>query len=95
MPNEAEIRQLAREALHKQRLPRERPDRTWGGPGIGVPCAVCQKPVSRDELEYEIQFSRDGADPSLDRFHLHLRCFAAWEMERTKPGNSAESRPVK
>jgi hypothetical protein len=36
-------------------------------------------------MEYELQFAHDGAPPQLDRFHLHIRCFAAWEMERTKP----------
>jgi hypothetical protein len=37
-----------------------------------------------DRHEYELEFSHDGAAPGLDRFHLHLRFFAAWEMERTK-----------
>jgi len=22
----------------------------------------------------------------LDKFHIHVRCFAAWEFERTKDG---------
>jgi hypothetical protein len=34
------------------------------------------------ETEYEIQFVRPNTTP--DRFSLHIRCFAAWEMERTK-----------
>jgi hypothetical protein len=41
--------------------------------------------VTRDELEFEIQFEHDGAQPGLDRFHVHIRCFAAWEFERNKP----------
>ena len=41
-------------------------------------------PVTRDQLEFEIQFAHDGDTPGLDKFHVHLRCFAAWEMERTK-----------
>jgi len=35
-------------------------------------------------LEFEIQFARDGANPGLDNFHIHVRCFAAWEFERKK-----------
>jgi hypothetical protein len=87
MPDEVEARQLARDALQGGKLPRRPPDRIWGGYGIDLPCAVCQRSVARAEVEYEIQFGNgdDGTEPSLDRYHLHLRCFAAWEMERTKP----------
>jgi hypothetical protein len=31
-----------------------------------------------------VEFAHDGANPGLDKFHLHLRCFAVWELERTK-----------
>ena len=91
MPNEAELRKVAREVLRAGKLPRQDPDRTWGGPGVGAPCAVCEKPVTRDELEYEVQFAHDGASPGLDKYHLHLRCFAAWELERTKFDGDGEA----
>lgn len=87
MPNEAALRKLAREVLLAGKLPRQDPDRTWGGSGVGVQCAVCAKPVTQDEVEYEIQFAHDGSNPGLDRYHLHLRCFAVWELERTKLPN--------
>jgi hypothetical protein len=44
-----------------------------------------EKPVTKNELELEIQFARDGDNPGLDKFHVHIRCFAAWEFERNKP----------
>jgi hypothetical protein len=25
-----------------------------------------------------------GDNPGLDKFHVHIRCFAAWEFERSK-----------
>jgi hypothetical protein len=56
----------------------------WGGPGVGAPCAVCELPVTRSEMEFEVQFEHDGGSPGLDKFHLHRRCFAAWEFERTR-----------
>jgi hypothetical protein len=40
--------------------------------------------VTKDELEFEIQFAHDGSDPGLNTFHVHIRCFAAWEFERNK-----------
>jgi hypothetical protein len=84
MPNEQQIRALARKVIRAGRLPRRDPDRTWGGVGMGMPCTVCGKPIPAEQIEYELDFSHDGAAPGLDRFHLHLRCFAAWEMDRTK-----------
>jgi len=61
--DEKTVRETAREAIRSTRLPSRRPDRTWGGPGVGAPCAVCELPVRKDEMEFEIQFARDGADP--------------------------------
>jgi len=46
---------------------------------------VCEKPVTKDQLEFEVQFARDGDNPGLDKYHVHIRCFAAWEFERNKP----------
>jgi hypothetical protein len=85
MPDEARLREQARAAVQNGKLPTRRPDRTWGGPSVGAECAVCTRPVTRDELEFEIQFEHDGANPGLDKFHVHIRCFAAWEFERNKP----------
>jgi len=34
-------------------------------------------------LEFEIQFEQESGG-ELDNFHVHVRCFAAWELERNK-----------
>lgn len=86
MPDEPRLREQATEAIRNGKLPARSPDRTWGGPGVGAPCAVCDKPVTASEMEFEIQFARNGDNPGLDKFHVHIRCFAAWEFERNKPG---------
>jgi hypothetical protein len=84
MPDETILREKAQVAMERGRIPKRRPDRMWGGPGVGAFCVVCELPVTKDELEFEIQFSHDGANPGLDKYHVHVRCFAAWEFERTK-----------
>jgi hypothetical protein len=84
MPDEPELRAKARAAVESGKLPGRRADRTWGGPGVGAECAVCERPVTKDQMEFEIQFARDGDNPGLDKFHVHVRCFAAWEFERAK-----------
>jgi hypothetical protein len=56
-----------------------------GGKGVHVPCPMCGERIRPNQLEYELQFGQEGATPDVDLFHLHLRCFARWEMERRKP----------
>ena len=85
MPDEPRLREQARAAIQSGKLPSRIPDRTWGGPGIGVLCAVCALPETNAELEFEIEFARDVDFPGLDSFHVHVQCFAAWEFERNKP----------
>jgi hypothetical protein len=75
---------LARQALRDGRLPRRDPDRAWGTNGAGAPCAICGQPITPDHVRYTIQFDHDHWGAGWDRFQLHLRCFAAWEWERTK-----------
>jgi hypothetical protein len=84
MPDEPRLREQAKAAIQSGKLPSRSPDRTWGGPGVGAPCSVCGLPVTKDQVEFEIQFARDGDNPGLDKFHVHIRCFAAWEFERGK-----------
>ena len=84
MPDEPRLREQARAAVRSGKLPSRSPDRTWGGPGVGAPCAVSEKSVTTNDLELEIEFARDGDNPGL-KFNVHVPCFAAWEFERSKP----------
>jgi hypothetical protein len=82
MLDERMLRDKAQAAIRDGKIPSRRPDRTWGGPGVSAICAICGLPVTRDEMEFEVQFARDGDNPGLDKFHVHIQCFAAWEFER-------------
>ena len=86
MPDEPFLREKASEAITQRKLPNRQPDRVWGGPGVGAPCRVCDIPVERTEMEFEVQFERDGGTPYFDVYHIHLRCFSAWELIRSKVG---------
>jgi hypothetical protein len=83
MEEEAGLRERVRERLQEEKLPLREPDRIWGGPGVNAPCAVCERPVVHGEMEFEVQFARDGAvDRHFDVYHVHVRCFAVWELVR-------------
>jgi hypothetical protein len=81
--DELTLREKARELLRTGAIPDRHPERTWGGPGVGADCTICRVPVHRDELEFELEFARYDTHPHLDRYHVHIRCFAAWDVERT------------
>ena len=92
MSNEQPIRPLARKVLHERLMPPHDPEYTWAGAGAGLPCTICGDPITRDQVEYELHFRRHAAAiPRLTGFHLHLRCFAAWEMERTKAASDSDT----
>ena len=80
---EAILRGGARQALRSAALPERHPDGIWGGPGAGACCTICGAGVARDEMELEIEFAR-GDGPGVDRYHVHVSCFAAWEAELRK-----------
>lgn len=84
MPDESIRRELARSALEAGKVPAGSAARGLGRPGRRQPCAICGVPIHPDEVEFELGFSRDGSVPGFDMFHMHIRCFAAWEFERTK-----------
>jgi hypothetical protein len=53
----------------------------WGGPSLGVPCAICTTALQRGEPEYEIDFDRDGAGSGTDTYNVHIRCFEQWTAQ--------------
>jgi hypothetical protein len=87
MPDEKILREKAREAVQSGKLPSRGPDRMWGGPGVGAECAVCGLLGTKDEMAFEIEFAHDGDNPGLDKYQVHIRCFAAWEFERRHNGS--------
>jgi len=81
-PNEKTLRAQAVAAIHRGVLPPDAADRVWAGAGIGAPCAVCDLPVTAQQMEFETQFARQRNGTWLHACHLHVPCFAAWEFER-------------
>jgi hypothetical protein len=79
MLEESVLHEKAAAAIMSGRLPARRPESTWGGPGTGAPCAVCDVPVAKGELEreFEMQVTGGVGDPGLT-LHVHIRCFAVW-----------------
>jgi hypothetical protein len=87
MPDEPTLQEQAREAIRSGQMPGVLPSRAFGSPGSGNPCAVCGDPVKPGQMQIELEFRRLlGAERGLSNYHLHVRCFAAWEFERERTG---------
>jgi hypothetical protein len=87
MQDETCLREQAREAVKSGKIPDRAHDRFWGGSGVGIECTVCGRPITTEEMEFKIQFGlMDGGE--LEAFHVHVRCFAAWEFERNGNGRA-------
>jgi len=46
---------------------------------------MCNLAIHRDELELEIEFAQGNNGDAVDKYHVHILCFAAWERERRNP----------
>jgi hypothetical protein len=84
VPSHENLRRMVRQRLAERTLPRTTPRRVWGGAGLGLPCSICELPVTADQSELQVEFADDHQDaPMLQVLHLHTACFAVWELERT------------
>jgi hypothetical protein len=75
------LRESVQQCLRRGGLPATASARTFAGAGNGAPCALCARAIGRDETELELEFRRPWA-PFVAFYHLHPRCYAAWELER-------------
>jgi hypothetical protein len=84
---ERALRATIRQRLQDGTLPRVKPSETWGGPGAGRACRACERTITNDEMEFEVEFAPGGPTFQVLRsespvLNLHATCFAAWELER-------------
>ncbi len=79
--------ETARERIETGRLPVISPRRTWGGPGSGARCALCDLTVTPLEIEFEVEFAPGPVNPRV--LHFHRQCHTAWDAERrAAPGQA-------
>lgn len=82
MSNKGMLRDRVREAIRTRKLPDRSPERTWGGPGSGTCCAICDEQLRPDEVEFELEFATGDNGIGGENCHVHVCCFSAWERQR-------------
>jgi hypothetical protein len=75
---EQELRAIARERVVLGVLPCTESSHLWGGYGSGSLCALCDQPIPRDEVEYEVECQIEG---KTQIFRFHILCQALWRSE--------------
>jgi hypothetical protein len=71
-------------AVRDGTIPNRQPDGSWARPGGDASCSVCGLPITIVQMEFVLRFDRDGDKSEADEFHIHIRCFAAWELEQKR-----------
>jgi hypothetical protein len=82
---EEALQKRARERIEQGLLPREKPTRLWGGHGSGLPCSLCDGPISESEPEMELEYETAARVPTV---RFHLRCQSLWDAARQVPDAS-------
>jgi hypothetical protein len=60
MNDESTLREKARNAIKSGKLPTRRASRTFGGPGSGMTCVVCDELLTQAQVELKVEFNRHG-----------------------------------
>ena len=74
LPDETALRLLATRKIEIGALPRGAPESVFAGKGVGLPCSLCEQPITSNE--YEFEYANGGGE--VPRFHL--RCQEIWRL---------------
>jgi hypothetical protein len=80
---EVMLRECARERMKSGALQTRNPVASYAGNGSGALCALCEEPISKAEVEFELDFA-DAGDASRATIHMHFRCRRIWDAERAR-----------
>lgn len=88
LPDETALRQLAERKIETGALPRAVSENAYAGKGCGLPCSLCEQPVTADD--YEFEYANGGAEAP----RFHLRCQEIWRRALAEwcNGNRSEQR---
>lgn len=83
LPDETALRLLAKRKVETGALPRAAPESAFAGKGSGLPCSLCEQPITASEYEFEYAGAGDGDGGAIPRFHL--RCQGIWRLVLAEP----------
>ncbi len=78
---------MARKLIRDGRLPIVFSRNLIAGYGSGLPCCLCEQPIERQHVEYEVTASSRERE-----LIFHLVCHAAWQLECVAIRSSQDAR---
>jgi hypothetical protein len=72
-----DIAAIIRAKLASGELPSAKPEKVWAGKGTGQSCSGCGRPITADQVEYEMDLP--GARVAM---RLHQSCLEVWDNQR-------------
>ena len=73
---DTELRARIHRLIDQGSLPVMHPERVAGGYGFGRKCDACDEPITRDQIEYEVEGGRYGVP-----LEFHLGCYVLWQLD--------------
>jgi hypothetical protein len=61
-----------------QRLPYQKPLRTWASRGTGTTCDLCNGRIHPPDIEYQVELAPDVVSRLV---HMHFACHQRWASE--------------
>jgi hypothetical protein len=84
LPDETALRLLAKRKIETGALPRPAPSHAFAGRGSGLPCSLCERPITPDE--YEFEYGNRGGE--ISRFHV--RCQGIWRLVLSEGSDASQ-----
>jgi hypothetical protein len=89
MPDEQILHSKPEKPSSKASSPRVALTACGAAPAQAKSAGSATRASTKDDLEMQIEFAHEAAD-GVDKYHLHIRCNAAWEFERNKAGEAPQ-----
>ena len=86
LPDETALRLLAKRKIETGALPRAASETVFAGNGSGLPCSLCERPISAND--YEFEYANGGG--KVPRFHL--RCQEIWRLVLAAASRNTDER---
>ncbi len=77
MHADQELLDAIRARVGAGRLPSDGEVQIFGGKGDGAVCACCDLPITRTQIQYDIELR--SVDGTMTVMSMHLDCFEAWQ----------------
>ena len=90
-----ELLSLALVRVRNGELPDCEASQLYAGSGHEQECALCEQPITRAQVEYEVALSRNVEYTARGSIYFHLACHEAWVKACGECGSAEVDSPTR